>query len=267
MIISREEIENWGLWSGFDTISLSEMGAVKLMNRIDTKFLLPMNLLRPLLEEAAKEYRVQVVEGRRVASYDSLYFDTVNLEMFTRHHDRQLRRNKVRTRTYIDSDLFFLEIKCKNNKGRTKKRRIQIDGSFFERFQTSGEAVDFLEGVVKYKADELVPQLHTQFNRITLVDKAKTERLTIDLNLTFVNVQSGVTKELGPLAVIELKQDGLVHSKMRDILLALRIHPYKISKYCIGVTMTNPSAKSNRFKKKILHIKKLTELQEGSQTL
>lgn len=267
MTISREEIEEWGLWSGFDSITLSEMGAVKLMNRIDTKFLLPMNRLKQLLEMASKEYRVQVVEDKRVASYDSIYFDTVNLEMFTRHHDRQLRRNKVRTRKYIDSDLCFLEIKCKNNKGRTKKKRIQIDGGFFEKFQTSMEAVEFLKGIVEYKAADLIPQLHTQFNRITLVDKAKTERLTIDINLTFVNVQNGIVKELGPLAVIELKQDGLVHSKMKDMLISMRVHPYKISKYCIGVSLTNPNAKANRFKKKLIHIKKLTELQEGCKTL
>lgn len=267
MTISREEIESWALWEKFDTISLSEMGAVKLMNRIDTKFILPMDHLKQLLEEASKDYRVQVVENKRVASYDSLYFDTFNLEMFTRHHDRQLRRNKVRTRTYVDSDLFFLEVKRKNNKGRTKKKRIQISSEFFEKFQNSSEAVNFLEGVVKYKAADLIPQLHTQFNRITLVDKAKTERLTIDLNLTFVNVQTGITKELGPLAVIELKQDGLVHSKMKDILLSMRVHPYKISKYCIGVSMTNPDAKSNRFKKKLIYIKKLSELQEGSKNL
>ncbi len=266
-MIPKEDIEKWGLWDNFDTISLTEMGAVKLMNRIDTKFLLPMNMLKTLLENASKSYRVQVIEDKRIASYDSIYFDTFNLEMFTRHHDRQLRRNKVRTRTYLDSNLYFLEIKRKNNKGRTKKKRIQINSCLFEEFKNNTEAVNFLESIVKYKADELIPQLHTQFNRITLVNKEKTERLTIDINLTFVNITTGIVKDLGPLAIIELKQDGLVHSKMKDILLSMRIQPYKISKYCIGTSMTNPNAKSNRFKKKLIHIKKLTELQEGSDTL
>lgn len=256
-MIKTEDLENWPVWNDFQPISLTEMGSVKLMNRIDTKFLAPQSLLQELLQRAQLEYLVQVVDGKRVASYDSIYFDTATLEMFTRHHDRQLRRNKVRTRTYIDSNLFFLEIKRKNNKGRTKKKRIEIDGRYFECFQNSNKATEFLEGLVKYKATELNPQLHTQFNRITLVDKQKTERLTIDLNLQFVNIATGVTASLGQLMVIELKQNGFIQSKMKEILLTMHIHPYKISKYCIGMAMTNPNAKSNRFKKKLIYIKKL----------
>ena len=109
-MIKTEDLENWPVWNDFQPISLTEMGSVKLMNRIDTKFLAPQSLLQELLQRAQLEYLVQVVDGKRVASYDSIYFDTATLEMFTRHHDRQLRRNKVRTRTYIDSNLFFLEI-------------------------------------------------------------------------------------------------------------------------------------------------------------
>lgn len=257
-MIDREKLESWDVWRRFDTISLSEMETVKLMNRIDTKFLVPQTVLPVLLVRASADYRVQVADGRRVASYDSIYFDTATLDMFTRHHDRQLRRNKIRTRTYIDSNLYFLEIKRKSNKGRTKKKRIRIDGCYFENFIDSAEAVEFLESKVMYKAAELIPQLHTQFNRITLVDKQKTERLTIDLNLQFINIRTGVEALLGPLMVIELKQNGLIHSKMKDILLSMRIHPYKMSKYCIGIALTDSEAKSNRFKKKLIYINKLS---------
>ena len=85
----------------------------------------------------------------------------------------------------------------------------------------------------------------------------KTERLTIDCNLHFENLRNGNTASVAPLAVMELKQDGRAQSLLKDVLLDLRIRPYKISKYCIGTCMTNPEVKQNRFKKKLRRIKKL----------
>ena len=255
--MSRAEMLAWSVWDGFETIGLDEMSAVKLMNRIDTKFLFPLSQLTELLERAKRDYRVQVVDGKPVAAYDSLYYVTRDLYMYTRHHDRQLRRDKVRARNYVDSDLAFLEVKHKSNKGRTKKRRVRIPTSDFADFKQNPEAVSFLRGEVPFAMDDLLPQLHTVFNRITLVNKEKTERLTLDVNLRFDNVQTGRKDALGPLVVIELKQDGLCHSRMKDLLLDFRIHPFKISKYCIGTMLTNPAAKHNRFNQKLVRIKKM----------
>ena len=41
-----------------------------------------------------------------------------------------------------------------------------------------------------------------------------------------------------------------------------------MSKYCIGTALTDPSAKSNRFKEKLLYIKKVTaaDLAETDRT-
>ena len=47
--------------------------------------------------------------------------------MYLIHHDRHLVRDKVRVRTYVDSHLTFCEVKHKNNKGRTKKKRIAVE--------------------------------------------------------------------------------------------------------------------------------------------
>ena len=45
---------------------------------------------------------------------------------------------------------------------------------------------------------------------------------------------------------------------MKDILLDLRVKPIRVSKYCIGTTITNPSARSNRFHPKLRRIEKTT---------
>ena len=110
----------------FEPISLAEMEGVKLMNRIDTKFVMPASLLPELLALAQTSYFVQQAAGKRTGDYDTVYYDTEDLDMYIRHHDRQLVRQKIRVRTYVESKLFFLEIKRKNNKGRTKKKRISL---------------------------------------------------------------------------------------------------------------------------------------------
>ena len=37
----------------------------------------------------------------------------------------------------------------------------------------------------------------------------------------------------------------------------MRIRPFKVSKYCIGTCLTQPSVKQNRFKKKLRRMEKL----------
>ena len=126
------------LESVLDTISpilLGEMDSVKLMNRIDTKYLTKVDTLVHVLEDAARHgYRALETEGTKVCPYDTLYYDTPGLQMFLDHHNRRLVRQKVRTRTYVDSGQTFLEIKRKNNHGRTKKKRTQIPPADFRDF-------------------------------------------------------------------------------------------------------------------------------------
>ena len=62
---------------------------------------------------------------------------------------------------------------------------------------------------------------------------------------------------MAPLAVMELKQDGRAHSLLKDVLFDMRIRPFKVSKYCIGTCLTQPTVKQNRFKKKLRRIEKL----------
>ena len=119
----------------------------------------------------------------------------------------------------------------------------------------------FIDSKSRYEWEEISPHLWTKFHRITLVNKAKTERLTIDMDLVWENVVSGEAKTYPELVIIELKRDGNVPSHMTDIMLANRIHPFKISKYCIGTALTTPGIKVNRFKKKIRLIEKLLNAQ------
>ena len=246
-------------------ISLAEMGSVKLMNRIDTKYVVPTHLLPIILDAAKEDYFVQEIDSKRVASYDTMYYDTVTLDMYLRHHNRQLVRQKIRVRNYVDTQQTFLEVKRKNNKGRTKKKRVEVPG-FDIQSDTLGiskkgtwTVEQFIAQKSNYRWAELIPHLRTKFRRITLVNKAMTERLTIDFDLAWDNVITNESKTYDGLSIIELKQDGHIHSLMTNIMLNFRVHPMKISKYCIGTVLTTSGLKHNRFKTKLCRINKILE--------
>jgi len=252
------ELEQTDVLKSVAPITLSEMDTIKLMNRIDSKFVTNENVLLDILRDAQAEgYRALVVEGRKVSPYDSMYYDTPDLRMFLDHHNKRMVRQKVRTRVYVASGQTFLEIKHKNNKKRTKKKRTEIPNNLFLDFRSDNSAADYLAGHSPFTVSQIVPQMETIFNRITLVNAAKTERLTIDTNLRFVNHITGLNASLKNAVIIELKQDGRADSQMKRILLNHRVKPMRVSKYCVGITLTNPNVKSNRFKLKIRNIEKI----------
>lgn len=236
-------------------ITLGEMKDVKLMNRVDTKYLITSGQLEAILNGIHDHYYAQEVEGKRLSAYDTMYYDTPDLTMYLIHHDRHLVRDKVRVRTYVDSNLTFCEVKHKTNKGRTKKKRIEVQPNVD--IVNDPEASAFLAERQPYPVKSLSPHLETKFDRFTLVNDEKTERLTIDCNVCFNNCVSNTSASMDSLVIMELKQDGRARSLLKEVLFDLRIKPYKISKYCIGTAMTRPEVKQNRFKKKLRRIDKL----------
>ena len=158
-------------------------------------------------------------------------------------------------RTYVGSDLTFLEVKTKNNHGRTKKKRIEVPSQEVAEVQT--EADEFLAQRVHRTLADIHPTVQNHFHRITLVNKGKTERLTIDFDVEFRNFETRDEAQTGELVIIELKRDGNVPSPVLDILRQLRIKPSGFSKYCIGSVMTNRGLKHNMFMEKMVRIRKL----------
>lgn len=238
-------------------ISLGEMESVKLLNRIDTKYVTDEETLEKVLEDASKAgYRALEADDSKVSPYDSVYFDTEDMEMYLDHHNQRLTRQKVRTRSYVNSGDAFLEIKRKNNKGRTSKKRIGIPLSELGDFRSDAAAAAYLAAHSAFTADRLSPSVETMFKRITLVNPDLTERLTIDTCLCFRNLRTGREASLKNAVIIELKQDGRAASRMKGILLEHRIKPLRVSKYCLAVTLTDPLVKSGRFKQKVRAIEK-----------
>ncbi len=241
------------LLASFAPITLAEMSSVKLMNRTDTKFVTTLTMLRKLLAMAQSDYYVQDIDGERNMLYDTTYYDTDTFAMYRQHQCGHTNRQKIRFRTYVSSHLQFMEVKTKNNHGRTKKKRIEVKDMDL----TDECKREFLASHLRFNVDTLIPHMHNYFRRVTLVNKAKTERLTIDTALQFHNVQTNTDRDMGPLVIIELKRDGLVFSPVLEMLRQLHIHPHGFSKYCMGAALTNQSLPVNRFRQKLRDVEKI----------
>ena len=239
------------------------------MNRTDTKFVTNIATLRKLLKLAVWQYRAQEIEGKRQARYYTMYFDTSDMQMYTCHHSGHANRQKLRIRSYVDSGLNFLEVKTKNNHKRTRKKRTTMldfdplaparDIAFDSHDENFQEYDSFLRENLWYKPEIMEEAIENRFNRITLVNNNKTERLTIDTDLCFHNIHTGNDCSLPELAIIELKRDGLVPSPILALLNELRIKPLGFSKYCIGTALTNPDIRQNMFKQRLHALGKLAE--------
>lgn len=238
----------------FPSITLEEMGRVKLMNRVDTKYVVSLSTLSLIMHKAQPYYYIQEIDGERMPVYHTTYLDTPDFAMYLAHQNGKLCREKIRVRTYEISGATFLEVKNKNNHGRTRKDRIQVSGR--DSLQADGGNA-FLHEHAWYKLDNLQMLLDNSFKRITLVNKEMTERLTIDIDLHFFNQLNAQKAALSELAIIELKRAGRVSSHMLDIMHELRINPVGFSKYCMGVALTMPHIKQGRFKPKLRMASKL----------
>lgn len=238
----------------FKPVSLKETGKVRLMNRIDTKYVTSLDNILELLKILSNDYLIQQIDGQSNMPYYTKYFDTSDTRMFYQHQRGKKNRQKVRMRLYENSDSPpYIEIKTKNNKGRTRKDRVlMLSGSELTSYR------NFFNLFSEYNPSSLIPQIENHFYRITLINKEMTERITIDTGLEFHNFTTKKSVRLSNIGVIEWKRDGRnCKSKLEEILKDLRIHPSGFSKYCIGMAVTNPALRQNRLKQKIRMINRI----------
>jgi len=239
--------------SEFEAISLHQMDQVKLMNRFDSKFCLASDALISILDEIQNDYFVLDVDGIRCQEYKSIYYDTPDDLFYLLHHNGRANRVKLRKREYCDSGIAFLEVKHKNNKGRTRKTRMPVGGLQPKLSNTENE---FLRPQIPADVHELKAKFGTSFRRITLVSKDFDERCTIDTNLCFTSFKSKST-DCRDFVIIEVKRDGRkAQTKLASVLKQRGIHEQNFSKYCIGRAMNEADLKRNHFKITLMKMKK-----------
>jgi len=246
----------------FSDIDLASIERASLMRRKDSKYVFSVLSIPAILGSLTNRYLVLEIDEIRSHPYNTLYYDTGDMEMYHMHHRGLVNRQKIRFRKYEASDTVFLEVKEKNNKGFTSKKRIRSEGS---RGIILSKEEEFLASSTPYQQDELFPVLENTFNRITLVEKNQKERITIDYNLRFMTPDHSKILDLPGLSIAEIKRQGtLTSSFFNSVLREKKIYPMRFSKYCMGTAMLNKNIPQNRFKAKILSIQKINANYEAA---
>lgn len=226
-----------------NSVSLSELDSVSLLNRIDSKFILNEDGLEKIFPCLLQNYSILEIDGCNFFTYENNYFDTPDLQFYKDHHNGYLNRIKVRSRKYVESNLCFFEIKKKEKVNRTSKYRTVLPG-FIATISDEQKAI--IQSFTRKNVPEIELILRNNFNRITLVDSLFTERVTIDLNIHYINKNESF--QLDKVAIIEIKQSKTSHSSpLGNFLKENNFREQSISKYIFGIISLMPSIKKNNF--------------------
>lgn len=230
----------------FATHNLNELNNATLMDRVDTKYVIPRVLVVDLLESLKDTFTVLEIKGRRRFHYLNTYYDYADYHHYLSHHNGKINRYKVRQRTYIDTNTSFLEIKYKNNKKRTRKTRMLVDA---EHSNQSQNIKQFLHENGLHNIESLQPTQSGSYYRIALANEQRGERISVDSGLQFYDLALNTKHALGPWVVIEVKQAEFDRtSPFFNWAKRHGLRKAKFSKYCMGVYFTGPNhLKRNRF--------------------
>ncbi len=222
----------------FEGYGLNDLNNANLMNRVDSKFMLPLSFLPELLTHIQGQYRVLDIQGKRLFSYYNQYFDTPELDLYKAHHNGKLNRYKVRQRRYVDTATEYLEVKLKNNQSRTVKTRIKLA-------QTNNQQANstaFIKEQMKNSFAHLNVTQQSGYNRIALANEEKAERLTLDFNLWY-NTPKGDNKITLPgFFIAELKQSKKQNARHFINLWANTTYPLpRLVNTALAVLCSTPS--------------------------
>jgi hypothetical protein len=233
----------------FAPLSLDDLNAkAAMLERLDNKYIVPATRFRPALEGFAQHFDVLEIDGKRAFTYATTYYDDPELRGYYDHHQGRRKRCKVRVRDYLDAGFSYLEVKLKDKREATIKKRLKLTAP--ENGLDRG-AMDFVDACHRDLYEEpfdkpLAPVIGMQYERITLVAKAGAERMTIDTALCFqaANVTRAVRPDMFIIETKSARGNGIADK----ILRAMHLHPTKrCSKYCIGMAATEQVARRNRF--------------------
>ena len=247
----------------FQSHGLHDLDAANLMNRVDSKFILPISFLPDLLVQLNEHYSVLEINNKRISTYHNQYFDTPQMALYQDHHNGKLNRYKVRRRRYVDTNTSFLEVKLKNNKKRTIKSRIKLTGQSAEYARCATFIDEQMQiNVGNMNLTHLDISQQGGYKRIALANEAQAERLTLDFDLWYQDRRGNNKVKLPGFFIAELKQNKKSkRSPFYQLMSANHIFPTSFSKYCIGCALLYKSSiKSNRFKSILSRIEKFNQI-------
>lgn len=234
-----------------ESIGLDAIESVALMDRFDSKFVVPTDWLAQVVTDLS-EHRVLTIEGHPSTRYNNLYFDTANAQCLEDHTRGRNSRFKIRIRHYDNTGVAFLEVKRRDVYGKTTKERMVRSSSLAWNDPLTDREQAFLAELVPY-ADQLEPMLQSSFERFTLVHLESGERITFDQDLAYVQPDQSAdshawTRPIPHLAVVEWKQSTVNHQG--SLIQSFRRQPgrrgplgraLRVSKFVLGNAVTAPN--------------------------
>ena len=239
-----------GSLASFASISLDELvEKAALQTRIDRKYIVPRSALESVFSTVEDDARVLEIGGIRSFAYESIYFDTPNLDSYWLAAKDRRRRFKIRTRSYLDSGDCYLEVKTKGARSATVKERLEYDFAERARLTPAGreyaDAVLAEAGIVGIETESLAPTLTTRYDRTTLFLPTSQSRATIDTDLTWI-LGDVEERDRPDMAIVETKS-GSRASGVDRALWANGYRPVSISKYATGLAMMRSDLRSNKW--------------------
>lgn len=230
-------------------VGLEELNSeAALQTRVDRKYVVPAGLARQLLDSFRTDVRVLEMDGSRSFAYDSVYFDTAALDSYLLAAHGRRRRYKIRTRTYVDSAVSFLEVKTEGAREATVKERIPYE--LADRARLTPEGLDYVRetltaSVGAMPSGRLAPVLETRYNRTTLFLPESGSRATIDTDVTWQR-PAGRAWVLDDAVILETKS-GSTAGPLDRHLWAHGVRPSRISKFATGMAALCPDLPANRW--------------------
>ena len=252
--------------------------AASLLTRVDRKYLVASSAAQNVVDALTRRALVLDIDGRRSFSYASTYFDTPGLDSYLQAARKRRHRFKIRTRSYLDSGLTFLEVKTRGPRGATIKQRLDYRAADADRLTEEG--IDFVVECLapltgsaqeaRRTAQSLRPVMATTYRRTTLHLPDDDARATIDTDLAWTAlaprsgassgsssttgagrtrptvVGRGASRAAGPFAVVETKNPAR-HSPTDRYLWAAGHRPSRISKYATGMAALHPELPANKW--------------------
>ena len=165
----------------FSSITLDEMNAIAaLQTRVDRKYIVTSELCNALFETIKINGQILTVKEKRSMGYQSVYFDTPDLDLYKDAAYKRRPRFKARTRFYHSTGIAMLGVKTKDGRGKTVKLRTPYDANSLYELTESGKT--FIEEATKSpgSSERLIPTLTSQYQRTTIVDHNTSTRMTCD---------------------------------------------------------------------------------------
>lgn len=249
-------VDDW-LAAAFQPISLEALNSkAAMLERRDNKYVVQAEALQAALPELATRFDVLEIDGQRSFTYDTCYFDDPERRSFHDHHQGRRQRIKVRVRRYVEAALCFVEVKLKDKRGITVKKRLPYDPAKYGTLDEAALAHVEQAHCALYgrpHARPLEPVLHMSYRRATLVAREGGERMTIDTGIGFYGAErddaQGPQQHTGHQVFIVETKSANGHGLADAVLRRHHQHPTSgCSKYCVGMSVTGGVQRFNRFR-------------------